>query len=60
MVSSEEGAPVRARSVAAIEALGVNSLWTGGHIATGKDMAEAITGLSRLTAVTEQAFVGTA
>jgi probable F420-dependent oxidoreductase len=46
--------------VQAIEALGAASLWAPGHIASGREVPEAITGLARLAALTERATVGTA
>ena len=46
--------------VAALEGAGADSLWSAGHIASGRDVPEAITGLARLSAVAETATIGTA
>jgi alkanesulfonate monooxygenase SsuD/methylene tetrahydromethanopterin reductase-like flavin-dependent oxidoreductase (luciferase family) len=43
----------------ALEAMGVDSLWAPGHIATGREVPEAMTGLATLAAVSERATVGT-
>lgn len=48
------------RRAAALEAMGVDSLWTGGHVASRNPSPEAMVRLARLTAVTERARVGTA
>lgn len=47
-------------TAAALESLGVDSLWAPGHIATGREVPEAMTGLATLAAVSERATVGTA
>jgi probable F420-dependent oxidoreductase len=47
-------------TAAALESLGVDSLWAPGHIATGWEVPEAMTGLAMLAAVSERATVGTA
>jgi probable F420-dependent oxidoreductase len=47
-------------TVAALESLGVDSLWAPGHVASGRDVPEAMTGLATLAALTERATVGTA
>ncbi len=53
--------PRRTRStVEALESLGVDSLWAPGHIAIGREVPEAMTGLATLAAVSERATVGTA
>jgi probable F420-dependent oxidoreductase len=46
-------------SVQALESLGVDSLWAPGHIATGREVPEAMTGLATLAAVSERATIGT-
>jgi probable F420-dependent oxidoreductase len=46
-------------AVQALESLGVDSLWAPGHIATGREVPEAMTGLATLAAVSERATVGT-
>ena len=43
----------------AFEALPIDSLWTGGHIASSNGSPEAMQGLARLVAVTERVKVGT-
>lgn len=43
-----------------LDALGVDSLWAPGHIAIGRHVPEALTGLARLACLSEQAIVGTA
>lgn len=48
-----------ARTVAALEARPLDSLWTGGHIASRNPSSEAIVGLARLAALTERVTVGT-
>ncbi|HLG66796.1 MAG TPA: LLM class flavin-dependent oxidoreductase [Acidimicrobiales bacterium] len=45
--------------VAALEALPIDSLWVGGHIASRNPSPEAIVGLARLAALTERVRVGT-
>ena len=46
--------------VAELESLGIDSLWAPGHIAGGRPLPEAITGLARLAVLSERALVGTA
>ena len=43
-----------------LESLGADSLWAPGHLAIGRDVPEAMTGLATLAAVSERATVGTA
>lgn len=43
-----------------LEALGVDSLWTGGHVASRSPSPEAMVNLARLSAVTERVRLGTA
>jgi alkanesulfonate monooxygenase SsuD/methylene tetrahydromethanopterin reductase-like flavin-dependent oxidoreductase (luciferase family) len=47
-------------TVADLESLGADSLWAPGHIATGREVPEAMTGLAALAALSERATVGTA
>jgi probable F420-dependent oxidoreductase len=47
------------RRVAALEAMPVDSLWVGGHIAAPSGAPEAMVGLARLSAVTERVSIGT-
>jgi len=51
---------VDARSIAALEALPIDSLWVGGHVASRNPTPEAMMGLARLAALTERVTVGTA
>jgi probable F420-dependent oxidoreductase len=46
-------------TVRGLESLGVDSLWAPGHIATGREVPEAMTGLAALAAVSDRAIVGT-
>ncbi|HMD46124.1 MAG TPA: LLM class flavin-dependent oxidoreductase, partial [Acidimicrobiales bacterium] len=46
--------------VAAMEALPVDSLWVGGHVAAPNPTPEAMAQLARLAAVSERARIGTA
>jgi len=48
-----------ARGVAALEALPIDSLWAGGHVASRNPTPEAMMGLARLGALTERVTVGT-
>jgi len=48
-----------ATRVAQLEALPIDSLWTGGHVASTNPSTEAMMGLARLSAVTERVKVGT-
>ena len=45
--------------VAQLEALPIDSLWTGGHVASVNPSPEVITSLARLSAVTERVRIGT-
>jgi len=47
-------------AVHALESLGADSLWAPGHVAIGREVPEAMTGLATLAAVSERATVGTA
>ena len=47
------------RRVAALEALAIDSLWVGGHVASVNPSPEAMTSLARLSAMTERVTVGT-
>jgi probable F420-dependent oxidoreductase len=49
----------QADEVAALEALGAESLWVGGHVASRNPTPEAIVQLSRLAAVSKTARLGT-
>lgn len=51
------GDPERA---ARMEQLGVDSLWTGGHVASRNPSTEAMMTLARLSAVTQRVRIGTA
>lgn len=46
--------------IEALEALPIDSIWTGGHIASRNRSSDAIVGLSRLAAWTERVRIGTA
>ena len=46
-------------AVPALEAMGADSLWAPGHIAIGRAVPEAMTGLAALAALSENAVVGT-
>ena len=50
--------PSTRREVEALEALPVDSLWTGGHVAAPHPVPEAMQGLARLAALSERAKVG--
>jgi probable F420-dependent oxidoreductase len=45
--------------VAALEAMGVDSLWVGGHVAAPNGAPEAMVQLARLAALTERVRIGT-
>ena len=45
--------------VRSLEAMGFDSLWVGGHIASRNPSPEAMVGLVRLAALTERATIGT-
>ena len=45
--------------VAALERLPIDSLWTGGHVASRNPSPEAMTSLARLSAVTNRVTIGT-
>ena len=47
-----------AREAAALEALPIDSLWIGGHIASRNPSTEALMNLARLSAVTERVRIG--
>ena len=51
------GDPERA---AALEALPIDSLWVGGHVASPNGAPEAMMSLARLSAVTDRVHIGTA
>lgn len=53
-------APQDRRLVAELEALGANSLWVGGHIASPNPTPEALMWLARLVEQTERIPIGTA
>jgi len=48
-----------ARRIAELEALPIDSLWSGGHVASRNPSGEAMIGLARLSAVTERVQIGT-
>jgi probable F420-dependent oxidoreductase len=48
-----------ARQVHALEAMPVDSLWVGGHVASRNPSPEAMIGLARLAALTERVKIGT-
>ena len=50
----------RADQVAALEALAIDSLWVGGHVASPNPTPEAMMALARLSAMTERVRVGSA
>lgn len=50
----------RREQVAALEELGVDSLWCGGHVASRNPTPETMMQLARLSALTERVTVGTA
>jgi probable F420-dependent oxidoreductase len=52
-------APGELTQAAALEALPIDSLWTGGHVASPNPSPEALMGLARLSAVTERVSIGT-
>jgi probable F420-dependent oxidoreductase len=47
------------RTIADLEALPIDSLWAGGHVASRNPSPEAMLGLARLAALTERVRVGT-
>src|SRR5947208_13435697 len=47
------------KEAAALEDLPIDSLWTGGHIASSNPSPEAMMSLARLSAVTERVKLGT-
>ncbi len=49
-----------ARRIAELEASGIDSLWSGGHIASRNPSSDAMMGLARLAALTDRVQVGTA
>ena len=48
-----------AKRVAQLEAWPIDSLWTGGHVASTNPSTEAMMSLARLSAVTERVTIGT-
>ena len=46
------------RNIAELEALPIDSLWAGGHVASRNPSPEAMVGLSRLAALTERVRIG--
>jgi probable F420-dependent oxidoreductase len=48
-----------AKRVSQLEALPIDSLWTGGHVASTNPSTEAMMSLARLSAVTERVMIGT-
>ena len=54
------GAGGSAKHVAELEAMPIDSLWTGGHVASRNPSGEAMVGLARLSALAERVQVGTA
>jgi probable F420-dependent oxidoreductase len=48
-----------AARLAELEAAGVDSFWSGGHVASRNPSSEAMVGLARLSALAERAKVGT-
>lgn len=52
-------APGDPRKAAAMEDLPIDSLWTGGHVASRNPSPEAMVGFARLSAVTERVTIGT-
>ncbi|MGE0385994.1 MAG: LLM class flavin-dependent oxidoreductase [Gammaproteobacteria bacterium] len=50
----------RRSHVVALEALGIDSLWAAGHVASGRPDPEAVVVLSHLAALTSRVIVGTA
>jgi alkanesulfonate monooxygenase SsuD/methylene tetrahydromethanopterin reductase-like flavin-dependent oxidoreductase (luciferase family) len=53
-------APPDAAGVRAYEAMGVESLWVGGHVSSLNPVPETLTSLARLSAMSETAVIGTA
>jgi probable F420-dependent oxidoreductase len=49
-----------AKDMQALEALAIDSLWVGGHVASPNPSPEAMMALARLSALTERVRVGTA
>jgi probable F420-dependent oxidoreductase len=47
------------KRAAAMDELAIDSLWTGGHVASPNPSTEAMMSLARLTAVTERVKIGT-
>ena len=52
-------APGELARAAALEGLPIDSLWTGGHVASSNPSPEALMGLARLSAATERVKIGT-
>jgi probable F420-dependent oxidoreductase len=52
-------APAQLARASALEELPIDSLWTGGHVASPNPSPEALMGLARLSATTERVKIGT-
>ncbi len=52
-------APAEGARATALEELPIDSLWTGGHVASPNPSPEALMGLARLSAITERVKIGT-
>ena len=52
-------APAELTRASALEELPIDSLWTGGHVASPNPSPEALMGLARLSAATERVTIGT-
>jgi len=48
-----------ASEIAALEALPVQSIWAGGHVASPNGSPEAMVGLARLASLTDRVRIGT-
>jgi probable F420-dependent oxidoreductase len=59
-VCTARSLPELRSAVPVLESLGADSLWAPGHLAIGRDVPEAMTGLATLAALSERATVGTA
>jgi probable F420-dependent oxidoreductase len=59
-VCTARSLPELRSAVPVLESLGADSLWAPGHLAIGRDVPEAMTGLATLAAISERATVGTA
>ena len=58
-VCTARSLPELRSAVPVLESLGADSLWAPGHLAIGREVPEAMTGLATLAAVSERATVGT-